>query len=207
MTSPELRRTAAAAANKSCATQGRTRAYDCVHHRATNCASSSMGRPTGCATSAAHRRPASKNRAASARSKAGHHRAIARSKRPTIGRDARPARISCASSSAQPSGHLAPIARPARDVRMPIARPAHPNLGSDTTVGEPWRIRIAPPGEAAEEQKMGRETINTIRNNHAMTFIGCLIPSFGAALVVFVTVTGYPGGSAASGGASASGAP
>ncbi|KZV32427.1 hypothetical protein F511_44631 [Dorcoceras hygrometricum] len=49
-----------------------------------------------------------------------------------------------------------------------------PNLGSDTTVGEPWRIRIAPPGEAAEEQNLGRETINTIPN-HAIyePFIGC----------------------------------
>ncbi|KZV26367.1 hypothetical protein F511_38001 [Dorcoceras hygrometricum] len=45
--------------------------------------------------------------------------------------------------------------------------------GSDTTVGEPWRIRITPPSEAAEEQKLGRETINTIQNKHNMTFIGC----------------------------------
>ncbi|KZV34673.1 hypothetical protein F511_21788 [Dorcoceras hygrometricum] len=46
-------------------------AHGRVHHRATNCASSSMHRPTGCATSAAHRRPASKNRAARAQSKLG----------------------------------------------------------------------------------------------------------------------------------------
>ncbi|KZV36673.1 hypothetical protein F511_37953 [Dorcoceras hygrometricum] len=38
----------------------------------------------------------------------------------------------------------------------------HPSLGSDTTVGEPWRIRITPPGEAAEEQNNCRETINTV---------------------------------------------
>ncbi|KZT75413.1 hypothetical protein F511_47562 [Dorcoceras hygrometricum] len=35
--------------------------------------------------------------------------------------------------------------------------------GSDTTVGKPRRIRITPPGEAAEEQNNGRETINTIK--------------------------------------------
>ncbi|KZV20529.1 putative serine/threonine-protein kinase-like [Dorcoceras hygrometricum] len=43
-------------------------------------------------------------------------------------------------------------------------------------VGEPWRIRIMPPGEAAEEQNLGRETINTI-HKHANyePFIGCFV--------------------------------
>ncbi|KZV44227.1 hypothetical protein F511_43319 [Dorcoceras hygrometricum] len=47
--------------------------------------------------------------------------------------------------------------------------------GSDTTVGEPRRIRITPPDEAAEEQKLCRETINKILNKQkSMTFIGRL---------------------------------
>ncbi|KZV35671.1 hypothetical protein F511_15126 [Dorcoceras hygrometricum] len=49
-----------------------------------------------------------------------------------------------------------------------------PNLGSDTTVVEPWWIRIMPPDEAAEEHKLGRETINTIQNMQSYEpFIGC----------------------------------
>ncbi|KZV50775.1 F-box/LRR-repeat protein [Dorcoceras hygrometricum] len=74
-------------------------------------------------------------------------------------------------------------ARPARPRRTAEARDklrdasssedqpcASENLGSDTTVG----IRIAPPGEAAEEQKNRcRETINTVKLQ-AMTYIGRL---------------------------------
>ncbi|KZT76818.1 hypothetical protein F511_46157 [Dorcoceras hygrometricum] len=63
---------------------------------------------------------------------------------------------------AQSSGHLVPITRPASMYRARSCARSE-NLGSDTTVGAPWRIRITPPGKAAEEQKQYRETINTIK--------------------------------------------
>ncbi|KZV57197.1 hypothetical protein F511_41232 [Dorcoceras hygrometricum] len=43
-----------------------------------------------------------------------------------------------------------PLSLPRRATKR--GQRADPSLGSDTTVGEPWRIRIPSPGEAAEEQ-------------------------------------------------------
>ncbi|KZV40521.1 hypothetical protein F511_37825 [Dorcoceras hygrometricum] len=66
-------------------------------------------------------------------------------------------------------------ARQERRAAFPFNRATYLNLGSDTTVGEPRRIRIMPPGEAAEEQKFtGRRSIQFNTNMQAMTFIGCL---------------------------------
>ncbi|KZV18815.1 hypothetical protein F511_31681 [Dorcoceras hygrometricum] len=60
----------------------------------------------------------------------------------------------------------------------PIPTPYDPkseNLGSDTTVGEPRRIRITPPGEAAEEQNLPGDDQYSLKTiNKPMTFIGRL---------------------------------
>ncbi|KZV43169.1 hypothetical protein F511_39132 [Dorcoceras hygrometricum] len=73
-------------------------------------------------------------------------------------------------AAATSARHCASSARPLAHKRAG----RDPSLGSDTTVGEPWRIRITPTGEAAEEQNLGRDTINTIQNQSCYgPFIGC----------------------------------
>ncbi|KZV20699.1 hypothetical protein F511_09676 [Dorcoceras hygrometricum] len=170
-------------------------AHGRVHHRATNCPSSSMRRPTGCATSAAHRQPACRNHAHSS-APTSQYRATSAlnfvgSSRPASGR-----RTAIVHEIAQPRARSF-----ARTLGPPHTAAAggfdfknfsfsicnfkirynygtivlkDPSHSSDTTVGEPWWIRIPSPGEAAEEQNWAGKRSILFNSTQYEPFIGRL---------------------------------
>ncbi|KZV37713.1 hypothetical protein F511_31397 [Dorcoceras hygrometricum] len=145
--SPDRNRTAAAVATIPRAALGRTLAVCCaawprtasLNQRTAARVQWPIHRAPSCGNQPASGRPPSEKQAASSRPPLAQP--VRKSTR-LGGRYSRPAHATCATKCA-------------RDMRTGRGRRTRrrpdPNHSSDTTVGEPWRIRIPSPGEAAEE--------------------------------------------------------